>query len=117
MSDTKPAFDADGFLLDPQDWDIQVAADIALDQGIPELGRDHVKLLEALRRHFLASGELPPMRHVCRDAGLDENCVTELVADPKRAWRIAGLPNPGEEAKAYLESSEQVPQPETREKQ
>jgi tRNA 2-thiouridine synthesizing protein E len=46
------------------------------------------------------------MRQICREAGLSEHCVSELFIDPRLAWRIAGLPNPGEEAKVYLETSE-----------
>lgn len=34
--------------------------------------------------------------------GLDADCLHQLFRSPRQAWRIAGLPNPGEEAKAYL---------------
>lgn len=108
MMATTTRLDDDGFLADPQDWDRQVAEDIALEEGLPELTEDHMRLLRTLREQVLGRGDLPPMRQVCRHAGLEEACVTDLLADPRRAWRIAGLPNPGEEAKAYLAAAEQT---------
>lgn len=116
MTDKYSKPDNDAFMDSPEDWNMQVATDTALAEGISTLTPDHVKLLETMRHHYLERGDLPPMRHLCRDAGLEENCVSELLSDPRRAWRIAGLPDPGEEAKAYLESAEQVPQEGTREK-
>jgi tRNA 2-thiouridine synthesizing protein E len=43
------------------------------------------------------------MRHVCGVTHLEKHCVTDLFGNgSKEAWRVAGLPNPGEEAKAYM---------------
>jgi len=39
---------------------------------------------------------------VCRDAGVERERVNEMFGYCLNAWRIAGLPNPGEEAKSYL---------------
>jgi tRNA 2-thiouridine synthesizing protein E len=46
---------------------------------------------------------LPVERTVCREIGMDPHCIETLFdKDLKCAWRIAGLPNPGEEAKVYM---------------
>lgn len=99
-------FDEDGFIKDPQAWDRKSATAIAQRNGIQGLADDHWRVIEQLRKHYLDTGSIPVMRHICREIGLKEDCVSELLHDPMRAWRIAGLPNPGEEAKAYLESSD-----------
>lgn len=104
LEDTQ--FDADGFIEEPVDWDRELALAIASREGITRLNDDHWQIIEELRRYYLETGGVPVMRQMCRDAGLQEHCISELLDNPLRAWRIAGLPNPGEEAKAYLESAE-----------
>jgi tRNA 2-thiouridine synthesizing protein E len=42
------------------------------------------------------------MHRVCHDAGIERQQVNDLFGYCLIAWRIAGLPNPGEEGKAYL---------------
>ena len=98
-----PGFDEDGFLLSPDLWSEAVALDIAKSSGIDRLGENHWRVLNYLRTHFLANGTLPVERSLCREIGLHQHCIEELFGnDLKRAWRIAGLPNPGEEAKVYM---------------
>jgi tRNA 2-thiouridine synthesizing protein E len=43
------------------------------------------------------------MSQVCRTHDLDRNAIKNLFGGCRQAWRIAGLPNPGEEAKAYMQ--------------
>ncbi len=99
-------FDADGFLLSADDWSPDLAHELAAREGIGPLTAEHLQVMEALRAHYLAKRTLPVMRQICAETGLQRHCVSDLLADPRRAWRIAGLPNPGEEARAYLESAE-----------
>jgi hypothetical protein len=40
--------------------------------------------------------------NVCRELDLTEDCVHRLFGGPVEAWKIAGLPDPGEEARAYM---------------
>jgi tRNA 2-thiouridine synthesizing protein E len=108
LSDTQ--FDADGFIKDPDAWDRNLAEAIAERDGLAQLSDDHWRLIDALRKHYFETGSVPVMRHVCRDAGMATHCVSDLLADPRRAWRVAGLPNPGEEAKAYLETADIPPE-------
>ena len=103
MAEFQPRFDEDGFMLAPDAWSEAVAVEIANSSGIGQLNEDHWRVLRYLREHFLANGTLPVERNLCREVGLEHHCIEELFGnDLKRAWRIAGLPNPGEEAKVYM---------------
>ncbi len=96
-------FDADGFIIDPDLWNEDMAQFIARTDGIGKLTANHWRVIDYLREHFLKNHTIPVMRHVCRVTHQDPHCVTNLFGeDVKKAWRVAGLPNPGEEAKAYM---------------
>jgi TusE/DsrC/DsvC family sulfur relay protein len=95
-------YDQDGFLADPSTWDEQLARSIAAEEGISELGAEQWAIIRFLREHYVAGG-LPAVSHVCHVNKFDDDlCMTELFPSVRSAWRIAGLPNPGEEAKAYM---------------
>jgi hypothetical protein len=47
------------------------------------------------------------MKLVCHELGLDDGCVSKLFGNPEKAWKVAGLPDYGEEFEAYVETSEQ----------
>ena len=98
---THPEYDQDGFLTDPSDWDEDLARSIAAEEGINELGAEHWAIIRFLREHYTAGG-MPAVSHVCHVNRLDDLCMTDLFHSIRVAWRIAGLPNPGEEAKAYI---------------
>lgn len=96
-------FDADGFLKEPRLWNEDLAELLAVADGIGELTAEHWRVIHYLREHYLKYHAIPVMRHVCLVMHLDRHCVTDLFGPGgKEAWRIAGLPNPGEEAKAYM---------------
>lgn len=95
-------FDEDGFLVDPHVWSAEVARVIARLEGLDELGAKHWEVMQLVRDQFYAIGALPVMRLVCRAAGLDPQTAHRLFSSCRSLWRIAGLPNPGEEAKSYM---------------
>jgi len=96
-------FDRDGFLLEPEIWTPDLAARIAWLDGVAELTPKHWEVIRHVRKQFQATGALPVMRLVCRAAGLDRHKAHKLFSSCKGLWRVAGLPNPGEEAKAYMD--------------
>ena len=98
----QPEFDADGFLVEPETWTQAMAESLAHEDGIDRLGPTHWKVIHLVRERFFALGALPVMRLVCRAAGLDPSQAHQLFSGCRSLWRIAGLPNPGEEAKAYM---------------
>lgn len=95
-------FDHDGFLSDPAVWNHQLAARIALEEGVPVLTQKHWEIIEYVRERYFRNGSLPVMRLVCRATGLSRHKAHKLFGSCKSLWRVAGLPNPGEEARAYM---------------
>jgi tRNA 2-thiouridine synthesizing protein E len=95
-------FDADGFLIDHQMWNEEMARDLAQQEGVGELGEQHWNVLRHIRERYLSLGALPNMRLVCRATGIPRYKIHHLFGSCLSIWRIAGLPDPGEEAKSYL---------------
>lgn len=95
-------FDRDGFLTHPDSWNETLAATIATHDGIATLTPAHWRVLRSLREHYRQLGNPPLFRHICHVLGFEKRCVEHLFHSQREAWRIAGLPNPGEEAKTYM---------------
>lgn len=95
-------FDMDGFFVDPEKWNVAIAERIAEADGLGLLSAVQLELLHNLRSEFNKSGSLPALSHVCHLGNQDADCMQHLFPSPLHAWRVAGLPNPGEEAKAYM---------------
>ncbi|MGA7981081.1 MAG: TusE/DsrC/DsvC family sulfur relay protein [Chromatiaceae bacterium] len=99
-------FDENGFLLDPDLWDRDMSLAIAAQLKLGELEEDHWAVIDFLRAHYLDHGTLPWQSHVCRTLELDEDCIQRLFGGPVEAWKVAGLPDPGEEARTYTANQE-----------
>jgi len=97
-----PRFDEDGFLIDPESWTDALAGRLAREDEVGELSEDHWSVLRALREHYFNIQGVPAFSHVCALNNLERRCLDGLFKSPREAWRLAGLPNPGEEAKAYM---------------
>lgn len=94
--------DKEGFLADLSSWNEQVAAEIAVAEGI-ELTANHWQVLTALRRFYQQTEVSPAMRafvklvknEVGEDLGSSIELMTLFGASPaKTAAKIAGLPRP-----------------------
>jgi tRNA 2-thiouridine synthesizing protein E len=95
-------FDEDGYLVNQDLWNEQLSAEIAWEEGVGPLTEKHWRVLHHIRDKFFRIGALPNMRRVCRETALTRTQIYTLFGGCLVIWRIAGLPNPGEEAKAYL---------------
>ena len=95
-------FDLDGFLVDPAMWSESLADRIAQTDGLGPLNEAQLGLLHTLRGEFSRHNSVTALSHVCHLIGQSPDCMQHLFPNPREAWRLAGLPNPGEEAKAYL---------------
>ena len=95
-------FDADGFLTDPDLWDRDLALRIAAELGLGEFAESHWAVIDYLREHYLLNAALPWEGHFCHDLDLVDNCIHRLFGGPIEAWKVAGLPDPGGEARAYM---------------
>ncbi|MBI3153912.1 MAG: TusE/DsrC/DsvC family sulfur relay protein [Burkholderiales bacterium] len=99
---TRPSFDERSNLVDTGRWDPALAEALACEAGIEQLGPEHWRAIEHVRGKYHALGSLPVMRLVCRAAGIEPGSAQTLFRGCASLWRIAGLPNPGEEALAYM---------------
>lgn len=97
-----PSLDEDGLILNPEQWNESVAVELAHSLGIKELSPDHWLVINTLRNYYFEFGVAPAMKNVCRQHKKSKLWVHDLFSTCLNAWRISGLPNPGEEAKSYL---------------
>ena len=102
ITENVPQFDENGLLKDPSMWNESVAQSIADNNTIGPLTEDHWRIIHALRAHCAKYGVPPAMALLCRKQGMDVNCVQKLFCTCLNAWRVAGLSDPGEEAKSYM---------------
>jgi len=93
--------DEEGYLIDPSDWNRSFTERRAREASI-ELTRKHWHLIEIIRDKYLRLGALPPMRSICKAVGFDKQELKQQFGSCLNLWKIAGLPNPGEEARAYM---------------
>ena len=98
---SEPAFDEAGFLRDPLLWTEDLGREIAKLYGIGPLTEKHWRVINHIRERYLSIGGLPTLRLVCRATSLSREEVHALFGGCWTAWVIAGLPDPGEEARAY----------------
>lgn len=96
-----PKFDEDGLIIDPSCWSEEIA-EITADRLHIQLGAEHWVAIYALRNYFTRFGVAPPISSICRNNGKDKHWIHRLFGSCLNAWRVAGLADPGEEAKSYL---------------
>jgi sulfur relay (sulfurtransferase) DsrC/TusE family protein len=62
--------DAGGFLTDPQQWNEEIAAELACEAGIDELTPRHWQVVRYMRDTYLATGEAPSIRTLGKASGV-----------------------------------------------
>jgi len=89
-------FDKDGFMLDPALWDREVAAAIAREEGIQEIGEQHWAIINFIREYWQEHDLAPPVRLMCSQVNVSVRDIYRLfTSGPARgACRVAGLPKP-----------------------
>jgi dissimilatory sulfite reductase related protein len=83
------------FMTDPSEWDRNIAAAIAAEEGIPELTADHWKVIE-WSRQVATNGKSPTLRQITTGTGVNTKQIFALFpkGPAKKAARIAGLGKP-----------------------
>jgi len=84
----------DGYLTDPSQWNKDIAAEIAKEEGI-ELTEKHLEVCEYLRKENEAGAQLT-IRKVGKSGITDIKGLYELFPGGplKKSSRIAGIPKP-----------------------
>jgi TusE/DsrC/DsvC family sulfur relay protein len=97
VSGKKLTLNEEGFLMDPQQWDKQVAEVLAkAEEGIDKLTPEHWAVIEFIRNHYEETSLAPMVRSICKTTGLPLRRIYELFPSgpAKGACKIAGLPKP-----------------------
>jgi TusE/DsrC/DsvC family sulfur relay protein len=86
----------EGFLIEFDEWNETIAAELARDVGIDPLTDEHLKVLRFLRTDYRANGETPTLRRVSSVGGFDTKQL--FVLFPKKPAKkmsyVAGVPKP-----------------------
>ena len=87
--------DEEGFMTDYDEWDEELARQLATNIGI-DLTDRHMVAIDFLREDFRAQGETPTLRRVSTTAGIPTKELFELFPKKpaKKMAYIAGLPKP-----------------------
>lgn len=88
--------DAEGFLQKPEQWNEELARELARENGIPELTDRHWAVIRFMRDTFLRTGQAPTIRTLGKESGVP---VKELYllfpkGPAKLAAKIGGIPKP-----------------------
>lgn len=87
--------DAEGFLTHAEEWDEEVAAELAADLGI-ELDDERLAVLRFAHDDYLAQGASPTMRRIAVTGGFGTRRLFALF--PKKPAKViaylAGVPKP-----------------------
>ena len=94
--DVKIEVDEDGFIVDPNSWNEDVAAALASTEGIDELTEEHWKVMNYLRDYYQKFGVAPMIRKLCKETGFPLKKIYDLFPSgpAKGACKLAGLPKP-----------------------
>jgi dissimilatory sulfite reductase related protein len=88
--------DAEGFLTDATQWNEQIAAEIARDNGIAELTDRHWQVVRFMREAYLRDGQAPSIRSLGKTSGVPIKELYQLFpkGPAKLAAKIGGIPKP-----------------------
>ncbi len=87
----------EGFLTDPSEWNKDIAAEIAKDEGLAELTANHWKVIDFCREASKGlGGKSPTLRQITTGTGVQTKELFGLFpkGPAKKVARIAGLGKP-----------------------
>jgi len=96
IADAPVDLDAEGFLVDPEQWNDAIAEAIARENGISELTDRHWLVVRFMRERYLETGTAPSIRSLGKESGVPVKELYQLFpkGPAKVAARIAGIPKP-----------------------
>ncbi len=88
--------DAEGYLLDAEQWNEQMAAEMARDNGIDRLTDRHWQVINFMRKTYMETGSAPSIRSLGKTSGVPIKELYELFpkGPAKLAAKIGGIPKP-----------------------
>jgi tRNA 2-thiouridine synthesizing protein E len=96
MGDVALDVDDEGFLVDPTQWNEEIARRIARESGIEELTDRHWQIVRFMRERYLTTGAAPTIRALGKESGVPIKELYELFpkGPAKLAAKIGGVPKP-----------------------
>ena len=87
---------ADGFLSHPDQWNRDMAKEIAGREGLGPLSETQWRVIEFVRSRFLEGSRPPSARFVGKHCGITVRALYDAFPERpvKRAAKIAGVPEP-----------------------
>ena len=86
----------EGFLTDPSQWNEEIGAEIARENGIDELTDRHWIVVRFMRDQFFEKGTGPTVRVLGKTSGVSVKELYQLFpkGPAKIAAKVAGIPKP-----------------------
>jgi tRNA 2-thiouridine synthesizing protein E len=83
-------------VTDPEQWNRELAAEIARENGVPELTDRHWRVIEFMRFRYLTTGSAPSIRALGKESGVPVKELYQLFpkGPAKLAAKIGGIPKP-----------------------
>jgi dissimilatory sulfite reductase related protein len=96
IADSPVDVDPEGFLIDPSQWNEEIARAIARENGIAELTDRHWQVVRFMRDRYLTTGTAPSIRSLGKESGVSvkELYVLFPKGPAKLAAKIGGIPKP-----------------------
>ncbi|MEN8256586.1 MAG: TusE/DsrC/DsvC family sulfur relay protein [Thermodesulfobacteriota bacterium] len=94
VKNKKIVVDSEGFLANIEDWDEDIAREIATREGLEILSSDKMEIVRFMREYYKKFHAFPILNYVCKNLHQPRQCVSEKFINPMKAWKIAGLPHP-----------------------
>ena len=91
-SGRKILVDKDGYLINQDEWDDEIAKALALQEGFAVLTPEQMDVVRFMRKYYFANHVFPMLNKVCSVTHQPKQCVHDLFVNPEKAWKIAGLP-------------------------
>ena len=88
--------DGDGHLVNKEDWNEELAAELAKRVDIAELTDRHWIVIKFIQDKYAEKGEIPTIRTIKNESGVETKELYKLFPKGpiKKASKIAGLPKP-----------------------
>ena len=88
--------DAEGFFVDPEQWNEAMGPQIAAANGVGALTDRHWQVIKFMRNSYLESGAAPSIRTLGKASGVPIKELYQLFpkGPAKLAAKIGGIPKP-----------------------
>ncbi len=89
-------FDEENYMVSQEDWNEEIAKELAKEEGIEELTDRHWQVINFMRKEFQEKGTAPSIRRLTKMSGVPTKELYQLFpgGPAKKAARIAGLKKP-----------------------